>query len=180
MKIKIIILLAAFTFISCGARKTRKTEYKENKTETSRDTTAIVSETKTTTVIDTTITVKGEEAKASKPLEDLKRGDTLKTETNRHSTKTYYDKKTKSVVTDTKVKDEVIPLKARVYKENKTTTNKGTNKTSSTEILASQKDTERKTDFYNTVTKIIIIFVIALIVYLIARRFAKKKLKNFK
>jgi hypothetical protein len=85
----ILILLLAMMLASCGTL--RKNVQKETKDSTSTISTRDKSVSIITEKIDTSVKLPGDTAKASKPLDNLIKGDTLKASTNGTQLEVYYE-----------------------------------------------------------------------------------------
>lgn len=178
MKKIIILSLASIFLFSCGSRKVLKTSnevktelaYKELKEETVKET--------ETLELDTLITKPSEFYTSSEEIENLKSGDTIKTESDSHLTKTYYNAKTKRVTSETKLKHILIPVKIK-----KTTERQINRKHNNEAVLntSSKNETTNKDRKGITVNILYLVTGISLLIFfiiLLGRKIAKQIIKK--
>jgi hypothetical protein len=104
----LIILLLAMALASCGTLK--KTVHKETADSSSVVTKEDKTKTKITEKADTTVRIKGDTAKATKPLENLVKGDTLRAKTNGTSLNVFYNPKTGDVHAEAITEPKDVPI----------------------------------------------------------------------
>lgn len=172
MKKLILLTCAVLTLVSCGVRSSKVTEYKEFKDGTFKALELSYDSEKTTKQLDTIVKVSGDSAASSESLDNIvNKGDTLNTESKRHKSKTYYNKKTKKIVTEVDIKDYYAPVKIKETKEVLKSKRKDIVATGKQVIYDKKKDTKR-----NNIFTFIFVFIIIFVIYLLLRYKAKKKL----
>lgn len=104
----LLILLLSITLASCGTLT--KSVQKQKSDTTSSVVTEDKSITKITEKADTTVKVKGDTAKASTPLENITRGDTLKAESNGTKVEVFFNPSTGRIHAKAITEPREIPI----------------------------------------------------------------------
>lgn len=179
LKLLLLAGLAAMFLTSCRSVKLNKETEKQTTELKAKDSIRLIETSKTTVTIDTVARIEGQKTEAAKPLEDVvDKGDTLVDESSRHKTKTYYDKKTNQIKTDTEIKDYDAPVKAIKTTEVSRDYKEGSEVDYRFDYEATRKDLERKISIINNIILIVAAALILVILFVVGRWVAKKLIKK--
>jgi len=138
-----IILFIAAILGGCGTTsKIKNSQSEAVKLEAKEES---VQKTKTTTkeVVDTNVTIKGEKAEASKPIDAILKGDTLTASTNGTKVKTWFNPSTGNLHAEAETQERTIPIKSERMLTTETSAENKSELKAETETEQSAKETER-------------------------------------
>lgn len=177
-------LLTAIIFIIALSGCANVSKWRDSRTSES-DSTAVevikeTTATKTTIrdVVDTTVTVKGNEAVAVRPLEELLSGKPIEAENNWTKVYVTYDPETETVRAEARTEDLEVPVKIDRTTETEATSESVTDSKSEVRseeaVNTEEKIVEQKSKFWLGVAVAVIFMFLLVILIMLARQYFRR------